>query len=96
MIAALDGYVILGCTTGIAFLTDVFRHQAFISGQTHTHFIEQHLTDWRPPAKNLTTAMIAAAITSLRRPSVAVNTPGVVDQSPWTTLGGWRMGSGRP
>jgi acetyl-CoA carboxylase biotin carboxylase subunit len=95
MIAALNGYVILGCTTGIAFLADVFRHQAFISGQTHTHFIEQHLTDWRPPAKNLATAMIAAAITSLRPLSVAVNTAGVEDQSPWTTLGDWRMGSGK-
>jgi hypothetical protein len=73
----------------------VFRHPAFVAGETHTHFIEQHMAGWKPPVESLAIATIAAAITALRKSPDAVNTNENEDQSPWTTLGDWRIGTER-
>jgi acetyl/propionyl-CoA carboxylase alpha subunit len=67
MTAALGDYVILGCTTGIPFLRDVLDHEAFVRGDTHTHFIEEHFAQWHPQERDAEVAVLAAAILSLQR-----------------------------
>ncbi len=96
MVTALGNYVILGCTTGIAFLRELLQHDAFIRGETHTHFIDQHFANWQPQSRALDTAAIAAAILAtqpISRKSSAAP-PVNATSSPWTTLGAWRLGGG--
>ena len=97
MITALQDYVILGCTTGIPFLLDVLEHPKFVSGETHTQFIEDHFPTWTGREHHRAIAAIAAALDATRR-----RPTGRADQhhdgggvaSPWTTLGQWRLGQG--
>ncbi len=49
MDAALADYKLTGITTNISFLRAVLAHPAFERGETTTHFIEQHLSDWQSP-----------------------------------------------
>jgi 3-methylcrotonyl-CoA carboxylase alpha subunit len=99
MIAALEEYVILGCASGIAFLGDVLRHEAFARGDTHTHFIEEYFASWQPSQEKLDLAAIAAAIVASAKPASSQrrggDTGNSAGNSPWTTLGGWRIGGAR-
>jgi len=94
MIAALQDYVILGCTTGIPFLIDVLEHPAFAGGETHTHFIADHFPTWSGREQHRTIAAIAAAIDATRRQrsGSAEQPAGAASASPWSTLGHWRLG----
>ena len=94
MIAALQDFVILGCTTGIPFLLDVLEHPAFVRGETHTHFIDDHFPTWAGREHHRTIAAIAAALDGTRRqrPAQAEHHDGSAQASPWTTLGHWRLG----
>jgi acetyl/propionyl-CoA carboxylase alpha subunit len=91
--AALREYVVLGCTTAIPFLLDLLEHPAFVSGETHTHFIAEHFPAWRGREQQRLIAAIAAAIDMARtqRGAVAEEAPAAVP-SPWTSLGPWRLG----
>ena len=46
MVYALSQMSVQGVTTNLRFLIDVLNHPAFHSGETDTHFIENHLPDW--------------------------------------------------
>jgi acetyl/propionyl-CoA carboxylase alpha subunit len=94
MIAALQDYVILGCTTGIPFLIDVLEHPAFAGGETHTHFIADHFPTWSGREHHRTIAAIAAAIDATRRQrsASAAQPDGTASASPWLALGHWRLG----
>jgi acetyl-CoA carboxylase biotin carboxylase subunit len=94
MMAALQDYVILGCTTTIPFLLDVLDHPAFCGGDTHTHFIDEHFPTWHGRDRYRTIAAIAAALDAARPHTAAPATAGrEVGQGPWHTLGHWRLGS---
>ena len=90
--AALEDYVVLGCTTNVSFLIDVLRHPAFLAGETHTHFIDEHLAGWKPAESTVELAAIAAAITSLEQAPAPVAGGAPEQATPWTTLGQWRLG----
>jgi len=92
MIAALQDYEILGCTTAIPFLIDVLAHPAFRDGDTHTHFIDEHVAAWRSRDENLQIAFLAAAIDSVRKQPRAAADNSSEPETPWTRLGAWRMG----
>jgi acetyl-CoA carboxylase biotin carboxylase subunit len=95
MLAALRDYVILGCTTAIPFLLDVLDHPAFISGDTHTHFIAEHFPAWHGRDRHLIIAAIAAAIDAARtRRAAATDGMPAAPTSPWMNLGHWRLGQG--
>jgi acetyl/propionyl-CoA carboxylase alpha subunit len=97
MIAALRDYTILGCPTGIPFLLDVLRHPAFISGETQTHFIQDHLPNWTLPQDGALIAALAAAVDSARTPRPTKAGSGEeAAASPWTTLGPWRIAGSEP
>jgi acetyl-CoA carboxylase biotin carboxylase subunit len=95
MAAALREYVVLGITTNLPFLLEVIRHPAFLSGATHTHFLDEHLPDWRGSHGRLAEAAIVAALSAM----VASTTPRArgggppAHLSPWQTLGAWRAGA---
>jgi acetyl-CoA carboxylase biotin carboxylase subunit len=96
MIEALRAYVVLGITTSIPFLIDVLSHPEFAAGNTHTHFLADHLPLWRPANESLEAAALAAALQS----ALVRTVPGAADRratvpTPWETLGAFRLGSGK-
>jgi acetyl-CoA carboxylase biotin carboxylase subunit len=93
LLAALRDYVVLGITTNVSFLSDVLAHPAFIAGATHTHFLEDHLPQWRPRESQVERAAIAAALLAALAPAADVG-PRPRPRSPWQSLGAWRLGSG--
>ena len=94
MLCALGDYIVLGCTTAIPFLIEVLDHPAFVAGDTHTHFIEEHFPTWHPRERHRMIAAIAAAIEGVRPPTSAGVSSAASPASPWTTLGNWRLGQG--
>jgi len=93
VIAALREYSVLGVTTNVAFLVAVAAHPAFAAGRTHTHFLAEHLADWRPDGADLPLAAIAAALhAALAAPATSNSVDAPRTPSPWQTLGGWRLG----
>ncbi len=94
MIAALREYVILGLTTSIPFLIDVLEHDQFATGNTHTHFIEEHFAGWRAAAAHADVAAVAAALHSVLAPAAPLARGGsAAPPTPWQTLGAWRLGT---
>jgi propionyl-CoA carboxylase alpha chain len=64
--AALAGARIHGLVTNRALLVDVLRHSAFLSGDTHTGFLDEHrLTE--AVDRDLTPSALAAALTQAAR-----------------------------
>jgi acetyl-CoA carboxylase biotin carboxylase subunit len=95
MLAALFDYVVLGCTTNIPFLLDIIEHPAFVAGDTHTHFIDDHLSTWHGREQHRVVAAIAAAVDVLRsRRHAPLPAEAAASPSPWATLGPWRVGQG--
>ncbi|MGD9762873.1 MAG: acetyl/propionyl/methylcrotonyl-CoA carboxylase subunit alpha [Candidatus Binatia bacterium] len=95
MVAALRSYPVLGITTNISYLIDVLEQPAFVEGTTHTQFLDQHLSNWRPSDARLELAAIAAAVYSeLAQPANAATEAHQPMASPWQTLGAWRLGGG--
>ena len=93
MLGALGDCVILGCTTCIPFLLDILEHPAFVRGDTHTHFLEDHIPAWPGRTHHQLVAAIAAAIDSSRRTATATNgNAPAAEETPWQTLGQWRLG----
>jgi len=99
MEAALGDYVILGIHTTIGFLKDVINHPEFRAGRLNTSFIKNNLDGWRERAGGedaLRLALVAAAFDDLnsaaRSKAPAGRTAAKTGETPWTTLGRWRIG----
>jgi acetyl-CoA carboxylase biotin carboxylase subunit len=103
MIGALRETVLLGVTSNRDFLLAVLAHPAFIAGDTHTDFIPEHLTGWRPaPGRHRELAAVVAALALGAPPAAghagshaagARTTNGTGAASVWQTLGAWRPGA---
>ena len=95
MIRALKECVILGVKTPIEFLLDILSSGAFQSGDTHTHFIEEHFSGWRPDSKADELALLAFTANEMMGPPVVGTTGTQIErgdlQSPWQTLGAWDL-----
>jgi len=94
---ALGDYAILGVTTNMAFLQDVLRHPAFQAAEISTHFIDEHVANWREPDGDLPdTALIAAAMAQqMQSQPVPSSVGGSEDAdiySPWARLDSFRLG----
>lgn len=94
LLAALADYVVLGFPTCVPFLVEVLDHPAFIRGDTHTHFLDEHFPAWSPRARHRLAAAIAAAIDNARPRSAGAETADErpARTSPWEALGRWRVG----
>jgi acetyl-CoA carboxylase biotin carboxylase subunit len=95
MIQALEEMVILGVVTPGAFLIDVLEHPAFIAGETHTGFLDDHgFLDGGPPAEAVPDdVLLAAALHRSGRGEAATAAASGPVSTPWTELGAWRPGS---
>jgi acetyl-CoA carboxylase biotin carboxylase subunit len=93
LLTALREYAVLGVTTNVRFLLDVIAHPAFAAGQTHTHFIDEHLPGWQRDDGDVELAAIAAALCDTLAPERAPSARGRAPAAtPWHTLGAWRLG----
>ena len=85
---ALRRFVVLGVTTNLPFLARILEHPEFVSGNTHTHFLQdQTLDDSRRQDLEKIATLLAAASKTPTQQSVTA----AVTQTPWTELGGWRQ-----
>jgi len=93
MIRALENCVILGISTTIPFLLEVFKSAEFREGRTRTDFIDRHFEGWKPDRGKADLARIAfAAHDRCRSRTPAGEKASVPDRlSPWQTLGEWRV-----
>jgi acetyl-CoA carboxylase biotin carboxylase subunit len=101
MSAALDDCIILGIHTTAGFLKDVVNHPEFRAGRATTSFIGKFFSSWgtgEGEDERQRLALAAAAFDGLTRTTRAAGLPvrgGMREiETPWTTLGGWRAGSG--
>ncbi len=86
---AVRDTVILGPATNLAFLRDVLRHPAFLAGETHIGFLDQHFAGWGPDAAETDVAAIIAALAAEHLHRGGGDAPAAA--SPWAHLGRWRL-----
>ncbi len=90
---ALRRYAVLGVTTNGTYLDEILAHPAFLSGDTHTHFLEEHFEGWTPDADVPEAAWAAVAVAEALRNGAATPAAGAatVASSPWDRLGPFRL-----
>ena len=90
---ALSRTALLGVLTNLARLQAVLSHPAFVRGELHTAFIEEHLEPpgarGGPPPEAIAAAMAAVHHSSSIRPRSRDAGPAVHD--PWVEVGPWRL-----
>jgi acetyl-CoA carboxylase biotin carboxylase subunit len=98
LINALNQYVIMGVTTNITFLADILQHSEFIAGNLSTHFIDDHMRNWKHHNFPLPDeALVAAAVTQMLARTESKSSVG--DQvghdvfSPWNRADTFRLNS---
>lgn len=88
LVKALGDYAIVGPATTIPFLIDVLEHPIFAKGDAKTSFIKDAFPDgWKQTQSGLRLGLAAAALLVARDG----NAPRAMDQSPWSTLSGFRV-----
>jgi acetyl-CoA carboxylase biotin carboxylase subunit len=95
MLSALNDYIILGIPTTIGFLADVVAHPEFAAGRTHTHFIGQHFSNWKPSSSTdtlLDMALIAGAFACSQATGAGIDGRPQKKATPWQTTGKWTIG----
>ncbi len=93
-LTALCDYALLGVGTNAEYLQAILDHPAFRQGATHTGFIEEHLSDWKPGRpQDEDDALVAAAVhAGLVGPkSEDGESRTAAPPSPWSGLGRFRL-----
>jgi acetyl/propionyl-CoA carboxylase alpha subunit len=90
MASALGRTVVLGVVTNLSRLRAIVGHPAFVAGDLHTGFLEEHLRESRGPTDPPRLAL-AAAQAALRLSS-STNGLRAATPDPWSSLGPWRLG----
>jgi len=95
MIRALKETIILGVKTPIEYLLDILSSRDFQSGDTHTHFIEEHFSGWQPDTDADETAALGFVANDMVGSKIAASAEGDLRSSeppsPWRTLGAWDL-----
>ncbi len=91
MLRALQSYVVAGIPTTIPFLMDLVASMAFLRGDTHIGFLEEHFSGWNPPKRLGLMAAVAATVASLGRSDAIRPRKREGGLSPWEYLGGWEL-----
>ncbi len=96
MVVALEHCALLGPITNLEFLLQILSHPAFIAGETHTAFIPEHFSSWKPSlSKHAPLAALAAALIQGQRGLRPKTQEAGIERglpSPWQNLGAWRVG----
>jgi 3-methylcrotonyl-CoA carboxylase alpha subunit len=87
---ALDDTVVLGVVTNKARLRAVVDHPAFLRGDLHTGFLDEHFTA-EPAPKTLPREALAAALAALSLEPVSPGRRSGPSIDPWSTVGPWRL-----
>jgi 3-methylcrotonyl-CoA carboxylase alpha subunit len=91
MADALTRAVALGVTTNLSRLRAILAHPAFLAGDIHTGFLEQHWREPTTPGGPPPEALVAVAAALQSLPTAGpVRAEAVAD--PWSRIGGWRLG----
>jgi acetyl-CoA carboxylase biotin carboxylase subunit len=95
MVGALEGFPILGVRNTVGYLCDLMCHRAFVTGNTHTGFIAEHMASWSPERGDFwrDAALAAAVFEGAERRTVA-STGEQRLPNPWTSLGRWEIATG--
>lgn len=89
-IQSLDEVLFLGVKTNRDYLKRILRHQEFIAGNTHTHFIPDHKESLKASAvKDEELAAMIAAFSFVEGRAGKVSHSEVL-KNPWTELSGFR------
>jgi acetyl-CoA carboxylase biotin carboxylase subunit len=95
---ALRNYTAQGVKTNIPFLKEVLIHPDFLSGNTHTDFVDAHFNKWKGELKETPNeVLLAAALFEVMEPfmtagndvNAAVVLSGMDPHSPWQKIGTW-------
>jgi acetyl-CoA carboxylase biotin carboxylase subunit len=98
---ALENYPILGVRTNMAFLLAIMRQESFLSGDTNTHFIEEHLAEWKDEPDAATVALLAKLLDAAEikidstgnAASTGTSALPASMKTPWDSLSGFRIGA---
>jgi 3-methylcrotonyl-CoA carboxylase alpha subunit len=88
--AAMQQVEIAGVNANVAFLGAVASHAAFVAGDVHTGFIDEHRKALIPAAEPVPDAALAVATVDVLTRRAAVPPPGD-PYSPWASVDGWRL-----
>jgi acetyl/propionyl-CoA carboxylase alpha subunit len=96
---ALRNYSAQGLKTNIPFLKEVLSHPDFLSGDTHTDFVDAHFYKWRESKETPNEVLLAAALFEVMEPFMTtgndVNVASMlngIDQhstATWRKMGTW-------
>ena len=91
MVWALRRFAVLGVTTNIEFLAQVCDHPAYVAGELHTHFLEEHGLALEPPDSLEDPVAIAAGLVA-RAPRETAAEGGRESKplGPWQAAQRWR------
>ena len=84
--ALLSSTRVMGIHTNIAYLERIISHPAFIAGQVHTGFLEEHADDMAVDRLSPAPEVIASAAMALM-----LDGHRLVARDPWQATDGWRM-----
>jgi acetyl-CoA carboxylase biotin carboxylase subunit len=91
MAAALARTAVLGVVTNLSRLRAIVAHPAFVAGDLHTGFLEEHLREGNASGAPPPLA-IAAALAALQSAKPAKGAGRAEVPDPWTSVGPWRLG----
>jgi len=96
MLSALQEMVILGIQTTVGLSQDIIAHPEFVSGNTHTDFLEKYMLPWKqePDQERLEAILLAAAVDVQERGRGPAKISSTNEETitPWQMGGGWRIG----
>ncbi len=95
MSGALKDYVILGIMTNLGYLKRIMDNEKFLSGDYHTHFIDDNEKALRLSKGDLIQVLAGIALVSADAESSGVRIPGDTrteyTSTPWQELGDWKI-----
>lgn len=91
MVQALQETVVLGVTTNVPYLLDILQHEAFVAGETTTHFLAEHFAEWQPSTEIDDELWLAiGALAGLPKGQVALSGEVAGGFDVWSDPAGWR------
>src|SRR5271168_3460288 len=91
IVNALNEFALLGVTNNAAYLRDIVAGDQFRDAKLSTRFIEEFFARWHPGDAEITSALVAAAMTANgafgdERQPAGASPPGAAGASPWEVL----------
>jgi 3-methylcrotonyl-CoA carboxylase alpha subunit len=90
MKGALEDTVVLGVVTNQGRLREIVTHPAFVRGELHTGFLEEHFR-WPSPPADAPPEALAAALAALTLETSGARTSPHSTPDPWGSGGAWRL-----